>query len=84
MAGTHQDISLVKGTQSEQREFARRFVEFLLSSKVLVRHGKSRSGPGWVLKVSPKHRTVVSEFSQKGLISAEIRPFFDRYLEKST
>jgi hypothetical protein len=83
IAGTHQDVSLVKGTQAEQRDFARSFVEFLVSKKVLIRAEKSATGPGWVLKVSRAHRNVVSDFSQRGRIAPEIRPFFDHYLEKT-
>jgi len=84
MAGTHQDVSLVKGTQAEQRDFARDFVDFLISKKILTKVRKSSTGPGWVLKVSHAYRNVVSEFSQHGKIAPEIKPFFDRYLEKSS
>jgi hypothetical protein len=83
IAGSHQDVSLVKGTQAEQREFARNFVEFLISKKILLRVRKSSTGPGWVLRVSHAHRNVVSEFSQHGKIAPEIKPFFNRYLEKN-
>jgi uncharacterized protein YjbI with pentapeptide repeats len=83
MAGTHQDVSLVKGTQAEQRDFARHFVDFLISKKIVNKVRKSTTGPGWVLRVSHEHRNVVSEFSQHGRIAPEIKPFFDRYLEKS-
>jgi len=84
MAGTHQDVSLVKGTQAEQREFARSFVDFLISKKILNKIGRSNTGPGWVLRVSRGHRDTVSEFSQHGKISREIKPFFDRHLEKGS
>ncbi len=84
MAGTHQDVSLVKGTQAEQREFARSFVDFLISKKILLKASKSKTGPGWVLKVSHAHRKMVSDFSQHGQIAPEIKPFFDHYLDKET
>ena len=82
IAGTHQDVSLAKGTQTKQREFARDFVDFLVSKGILRRMGRSNTGPGWVLKVSRKYRHVVSEFSQSGKIAPEIMPFFDRHLNK--
>ncbi len=82
MAGTHQDVALWKGTRTEQRDFARAFVEFLTSQGILFQVKKSDTGPGWVLKVHRKHRSLISDFSQRGVISPELKSFFDRYLGK--
>jgi hypothetical protein len=80
IAGTHQDVALSKGTKSDQREFARAFVDFLVSQKVLFRVKKSDTGPGWILKVHRSYRGTISDFSQNGIIDPVLKPFFDRYL----
>jgi hypothetical protein len=82
MAGTHQDVALAKGTHTEQREFAREFVDFLITRKILQRVRKSTSGPGWVVKVPASSRPVVSDFINHGRIAPALQPFFDRHLGK--
>ena len=83
IAGTHQDVALSKGTQAEQREFARDFVDFLVTKGVLFRVKKSDTGPGWIVKVHRQHRKTISEFSEHGSIPQVLESFFDRYLKKS-
>ena len=82
ISGSHQDVSLAKGTKIAQRDLAREFVRFLVRAKVLKRIKKSDRGPGYVLRVVEHQRTVVSDFSQKGKIDPILMPFFDRYLKK--
>lgn len=62
--------------------FAREFVDFLITKKVLQRVRKSSSGPGWVVKVRSEGRAVISEFINHGRISPVLTPFFDRHLKK--
>jgi hypothetical protein len=84
IAGSHQDVSLSKGTKSEYREFARLFVDFLISKGVLIRIKRSKTGPGFILKVNSEKRDLIHDFSNDGMISDEIQPFFDKFLPKNT
>lgn len=80
IAGTHQDISLAKGTKIERREFAKFFVEFLVRRKVLKKVRKSNTGPGYVVQLDVKYRNDIEEFSRSGRISKILAPFFNKYL----
>lgn len=82
IAGTHQDVSLSKGTKKEYRDFAREFTKFLMSKKILLKTIKSKTGPGYVVKVNPDERQLVHDFSKRGIISEKIKPFFNKYLPK--
>lgn len=80
LPGTHQDVSLSKGTQKENRKFAEEFVNFLVSKKILKRVRKSKTGPGWVLKVNKEYYSLITLFSKEGKIHEKIAPFFQKYL----
>jgi hypothetical protein len=80
IAGTHQDVSLSKGTRKEYRLFAREFVSFLMAKKILKKIVKSKTGPGYVIKVNPDNRQLIHDFSREGKISSKIKPFFDKYI----
>jgi hypothetical protein len=80
IAGSHQDVSLSKGTKKEYREFAKEFVAYLLSKGILKRVSKSRTGPGHVVTVNPTDRQLIHEFSSDGVISEKIKPFFSKLL----
>jgi hypothetical protein len=84
IAGTHQDVSLSKGTHSAHRGFARDFVDFLVQREILRRVGKSRTGPGHVVKVNPKFRSVISDFSVRGVVAPELEPFFYQHLANAS
>jgi hypothetical protein len=80
LAGSHQDISLAKGTKSEQREFARAFVNFLKQKKILLVVAKSKTGPGDVVKLDTTYRDDIVNFSKHGKISQNIAPFFRKFI----
>ena len=80
IAGSHQDVSLSKGTKSENRQFARAFVDFLKQKKILIYISKSNIGPGDVVKLDPSYRDDIFEFSKHGKISSRLAPFFVKYL----
>lgn len=80
IAGTHQDISLSKGTHSGYRTFAKAFVDYLISKGILQKVVKSKTGPGWVVLVKTEYRELITEFSKSGIIMPEIESFFNRYL----
>ncbi len=80
IAGSHQDTSLAKGTSLRHRKFAKQFVEFLVSHKILLKKKKSDTGPGWIVLVNPKFRNVIKSFSQDGAINKELEPFFKKHL----
>lgn len=82
ITGTHQDISLSKGTKKEHRAFAEEFVEHLVSKRILLKVTKSRSGPGWVVKLDKKYLKIITAFSQEGKIHEILVPFFKKYLPK--
>ncbi len=80
IAGTHQDISLAKGTKKEYRRFAQEFVEFLIKEGVLTKVIKSDSGPGFVVKLNADERGVITDFSKDGKVGGKLKPFFDKYI----
>ncbi|MBP1762863.1 MAG: Pentapeptide repeat (9 copies), partial [Firmicutes bacterium] len=80
IAGSHQDVSLAKGTKSEQREFAVAFVEYLKKKKILVSVTKSKKGPGDVVKLDPIFRNDIVGFSKHGKISDHLAPFFRKFI----
>ncbi len=80
IAGTHQDVSLAKGTRSEQREFAHAFVDFLKKKKILLVVAKSKTGPGDVVKLDAAYRDDIVDFSEYGRISKNIAPFFKKFV----
>jgi hypothetical protein len=81
ISGSHQDVSLAKGTKKHHREFANEFTSFLISSKILVKVEKSKTGPGYVVKLDKQYRKMITEFSENGKISVELGKFFDRHLK---
>jgi hypothetical protein len=80
MSGTHQDISLSKGTRKENRSFAEEFVDYLISKKLLLKVTKSKTGPGWVVKLDKKYTHLITSFSKDGKIHEILAPFFKKYL----
>jgi hypothetical protein len=80
IAGTHQDVSLAKGTKSEQRVFAREFVDFLKKKKILFVVAKSKTGPGDVVKLDTAYRDDIVDFSDHGKVSQNLAPFFQKYI----
>jgi hypothetical protein len=82
IAGSHQDVSLSKGTRNEYRDFAKEFVRFLMTKQILKKGIKSKTGPGYVVKVNPDDRQLIHNFSREGIISSKIKPFFDKYIPK--
>ena len=82
IAGSHQDVSLAKGTKSDQRDFAHAFVDFLKKKKILISIGKSDTGPGEVVKLDHAYRNDIVEFSKYGKISNNLAPFFKKYIHK--
>lgn len=80
IAGTHQDVSLAKGTKLDQRNFAHAFVEYLKKKKILVVIAKSKTGPGDVVKLDPAYRNDIVEFSKYGKISQNLAQFFRKYI----
>jgi hypothetical protein len=82
IGGTHQDVSLAKGTKTQYRTFAKDFVDYLVTKRVLERVTKSATGPGFVVRVARQHRDAIRKFSEAGEISPELQPFFDKHLKK--
>ncbi len=80
IAGTHQDLSLVKGIDHSYREFARQFVEHLVRVGVIRRVGKADHGGEWIIKAEKDHYPTISGFSEHGTISPVLKPFFDKHL----
>jgi len=80
IAGTHQDVSLSKGTKVHLRKFAKEFVNYLMTKNILIKAEKSKTGPGWVVKVNPDYRKLIHNFSVNGTISPELEPFFKKHL----
>jgi hypothetical protein len=80
LVGSHQDVSLAKGTKSDHREFARAFVDFLKQKKILTVITKSKTGPGDVVKLNTKYRDDIVDFSKHGKISKKLAPFFRKYI----
>ncbi len=80
IAGTHQDASLSKGTKKEYRGFAREFVRYLMAKQILKKTIKSKTGPGYVVKVNANDRQLIHDFSKEGIISSKILPFFNKYI----
>lgn len=80
IAGTHQDVSLAKGTKTEQREFAHAFVTFLKKKKILLAVAKSKTGPGDVVKLDTTYRDDIVNFSKFGKISQNLAPFFRKFI----
>ena len=78
--GTHQDVSLAKGTKKANRKFAEEFVKILIAKKVLLKVKKSKSGPGYILKVNKKCYHIITSFGKEGKIHEKIAPFFQKYL----
>jgi len=81
IAGSHQDVSLVKGTSVENREFAKEFGEFLIKKGVLVRSKRSRKGPGWVLTIPKEHWGIIDSFCDEGKIPEQFSEFFNKHLQ---
>ena len=81
IGGSHQDVSLAKGTKKAHRTFARQFVQHLVTKGVLTRIKKSDRGPGYVVRLKKEHRTVITDFSQKGRIAPVLQDFFDKHLK---
>ena len=79
IGGTHQDVSLSKGTKEGHRVFAGEFVEFLVSRKVLDRVTRSSKGPGYVVKLRKEYRESIVAFSKEGKIDGTLKPFFDKH-----
>jgi hypothetical protein len=42
---------------------------------------KSKTGPGYVVKLDKQYRKMITEFSENGKISVELGKFFDRHLK---
>ncbi len=79
IAGTFKLEGLSKGVQSEHREFAIGFAEHLVRVDILQKAIKSkRGGGGWVVKVNPKMRECLSDFSEKGAMTTEIERYFKK------
>lgn len=84
ITGTHQDVSLSKGTKRENRSFAEEFVEYLINKSILLKVTKSKKGPGWVVKLDKKYIKVITSFSKEGKIHEIIAPFFKKYLPEDS
>jgi hypothetical protein len=78
MAGTHEQSALSKGTSLKHRGLANDFVQYLCDNDVLQRVMKSRKTDGWVVRLNPDYRADITEFSDSGIISPALRPFFDK------
>jgi|GEM_PF-1490661 len=81
IGGSHQDVSLAKGTKEAHRRFAHDFVKHLVTKGVLTRIKKSDRGPGYVVKLSKEYREAITEFSQNGTIAPVLQEFFDKQLK---
>lgn len=82
VAGTHEYKGLVKGTKLETRPFAQEFREFLIKAKVL--EFVKKDGEKMIYRLAPQYRGAITEFSEKGVISDVIRPFFDARLKATS
>ena len=79
IAGTHQDVSLSKGTALSYRAFSAAFVSHLRARGVLVDVKRSKKG-SMVVKVAQKHRGTIKRFNDDGIIDGELQLFFDKYI----
>lgn len=81
IAGSHQDISLAKGTDLRYRHFAADFVKHLRTCGILqdIKRGKDRSS--MLVRVKPEHRDKVGKFSEDGTIDPLLQSFFDKFTE---
>jgi len=52
----------------------------MISKGILEKVVKSDTGPGWVVKVSKKHRNTIEAFGNHGEITQDIQPFFIKFL----
>lgn len=78
ITGSFQDVSLFKGTRSEQRDFAASFVDFLTRKNILMRVKKSNRGPGYVVKLNGNHRSAINDFANDGKIAPILQEFFQK------
>lgn len=84
IAGTHQDVSLVKGIDHSYREFAWEFVNYLVKVGIIRRVGKADHGGEWIIKAEKDHYPIIHEFSEHGTIRTILKPFFDKRLSAET
>ncbi|WP_156925368.1 NACHT domain-containing protein [Nitratidesulfovibrio termitidis] len=82
ISGTHQDISLIKGTDIIYRPFAKEFVKFLQTKGIITIVAKSKTGPGNVIKVTKKYWPAIQAFCNNGAIHTDFKSFFEKYLDK--
>ena len=75
IAGTHQDVSLSKGTNLSYRAFAAAFVSHLRARGILVDVKRSKKG-SMIVKVAQEHRETIKRFSDDGIIDMELQLFF--------
>jgi uncharacterized protein YjbI with pentapeptide repeats len=78
IAGTRKLDGLWKGTNSQYRNLAKEFAEFLLRKGLLEKKRKSSKGGGWVIGVPANSRRVISEFADHGKIDATLAEFFEK------
>ncbi len=83
IGGSHQDVSLAKGTKMAHRTFATNFVEFLVKKNILRKVKSSDSGPGFVVKLNKAFWNDITEFCDNGKISSTLQPFFDKFRKHS-
>ena len=83
IAGTHQAVSLSKGTKAEYREFAEKFVGYLIRKNILLKMRKSNHGTGYVVKLDRKYLSTINAFSRDGIIDSNIKPFFEKCLDSA-
>jgi hypothetical protein len=84
IAGTHNDLGLVKGVDTHERSFAEDFVAYLISIGVLERVktvGRGNAGK-WVIAVASEHRAVITAFEKSGEIDRLLWPFFEKELKR--
>jgi hypothetical protein len=81
-AGSHQDVSLVKGTSEEYRPFAKDFVEHLIRVDALKIVKKAKGQGKYVVKADPTWRDRLSRFNDTGEIPAELLHFFEKHLHQ--
>lgn len=80
IGGSHQDVSLAKGTKAEHREFAKEFVEFMKTRGILTKIKRSDTGPGYVVKINKTYWRDIEQFSVSGTIGDSFQEFFDKKL----
>jgi hypothetical protein len=80
IAGSFHESSLYKGTKNDYRDVAKEFVEYLKNKNILIiTTSKSKLGYGDVVKLNPKYRDVISDFSRNGTINDLLEGFFKDY-----